>query len=230
MEEIRYSRLEALPGIGKDGINRLKTGSILVIGCGALGSLCAMYLAASGVGKIGIADFDTIDISNLQRQLFFKESELGMSKCETLASRIRDINLDVEIIPFPILITRQKGKEIFPEYDFIIDGSDNPDTKLMTSKICEELSIPYCIGGVREYCGQAMSWLPGHCGYSEIFGETYGCSGFTPCSIGGVLGPAAGMVASVQAAEAIKFLSGAGKLLTDKLFTFDLSIPTVNIF
>ena len=227
---MRYSRLKMLPGIEAEGVELIRNGRVLVVGCGALGSLCAMYLAASGVGSIAIADFDTIDISNLQRQLFFTESELGMSKCRTLAARMRALNSDVKIEELPIFMKEENALKHFPQHDFIIDGSDNPATKKMTATLCEQLAIPYCIGGVREYAGQVMTWTSGHAGYAEIFGETQACSGITPCSLGGVLGPAAGIVASVQAAEAIKYLTGSGNLLTDRLFSFDLSAPSANIF
>lgn len=230
MSGIRYSRLEYLPEIGKTGVEMLNAGRVLIIGCGALGSLCTMYLAASGTGCIAISDFDTIDISNLQRQLFYTESELGKSKCETLAERIRAINSEIEVITLPFLMTREKAHEYFPGYDFVIDGSDNPATKLMTASVCEEMGIPYCIGGVKEYGGQVMTWIPGHTGYTELFGEVGTCNGLTPCSAGGVFGPAAGIVASMQAAEAIKYISKAGQLLTDRLYVFDLRKSSAEIY
>lgn len=219
---MRYSRLEALDGMGKKGVERLRGGKVFVVGCGALGSLASMYLAASGVGTIGIADFDTIDISNLQRQLFFDEKTLGQSKSSVLASRMKCINSESKLVEYQCLITENKAREIFPGYDFVIDGSDNPATKKLTATVCEELGIPYCIGGVREFSGQVMSWSKGHAGYLDIFGEIESCTGVMPCSVGGVLGPAAGVTASVQAAEAIKHLTGVGQMLYDKLFTFDL--------
>lgn len=211
-----------LEGIGPDGINRLKKGKVLVIGCGALGSLCAMYLAASGVGTVGIADFDTIDISNLQRQLFFSESDLGKSKTEILRDRLTSINSDIKVNVYDELINHTKALQYFSEYDFIVDGSDNPTTKKQTAETCETLGTPYCIGGVREYSGQIMSWSNGHAGYLDIFGDVPQCSGFTPCSLAGVFGPAAGVVASIQAGEAIKHLTRTGKMLYDRLFIFDL--------
>lgn len=222
-DKIRYSRLEMLSGIGYDGLTKLKKGKVLIIGCGALGSLCAMYLAASGIGCLTIADFDTIDISNLQRQLFFDEKSLGMSKSQVLAQRIRDINSEIDIKELRCIINESKAKSLFQDFDIIVDGSDNPSTKKMTSSVCEALSVPYCIGGVREYSGQVMSWKPGHCGYTTIFGDIQECNGFTPCSLAGVLGPAAGMVASVQASEVIKHLTASGKMLLDSLLYFDLS-------
>lgn len=229
MFENRYSRIESIPEIGKSGIRKLQKGKIFILGCGALGSLSAMYLAGSGVGKITLADFDNIEISNLQRQLFFSENNLGKPKGEILRERMNNINSEVKVTLLPELITEAKAREYFPRYDFIIDGSDNPSTKYMSSRVCEDLGIPYCIGGVREFSGQVMSWEPGKINYSEIFGEQIPCSGFTPCSSGGIIGPAAGVAASIQASEAIKFLTGAGELLTNRLLIFDLAKPSMSV-
>lgn len=221
-EELRYSRIEMLPEIGREGVEKLNRGSVLIIGCGALGSLSSMYLAASGVGTIGLCDFDTIDLSNLQRQLFFDEASLGKSKAGVLRQRMEALNPHTNVRVYNKMVNEPLASELFKEYDFIIDGSDNPSTKLMTDRVCAKLGKPYTIGGVKEFSGQVMSWAPGHKRYSEIFGEIPSCSGFTPCSLAGVLGPAAGVVASVQASEAIKYLTEAAPLLYDSLFLIDL--------
>ena len=219
----RYSRLAAIPELGSDGVARLRDGKVFIVGCGALGSLCAMYLAASGVGTIGLADFDTIDLSNLQRQLFYSEDKVGTSKLAELCNRIKSLNSEITIDAHHEMITASKASEIFPDYDFIIDGSDNMSTKLMTARACEELAVPYCIGGVEAFSGQVMSWAKGHIGYSGLFGDRAVCSGLLPCDISGVVGPAAGVVASYQAAEAIKYLTGVGTMLYDRLLNFDLA-------
>lgn len=225
----RYSRLEAIEGIGAEGLEKLSASNVLVVGCGALGSLCAMYLAGSGVGHLCICDFDTIDISNLQRQLFFTECEAGKSKSRILESRIRALNSDIEVRVEELLITENIAEMLFVDYDFIIDGSDNPATKLTTSRVCERLGKAYCIGGVRGMSGQVASWTPGHLGYAEIFGEVDGCQGILPCSLSGVLGAAAGVVASVQSAEAVKYITGGGELLVDRLLTFDLRTSSFRV-
>ncbi|MBD5232649.1 MAG: HesA/MoeB/ThiF family protein [Bacteroidales bacterium] len=225
----RYARLKAIEAIGPEGVEKLQAGKVFIIGCGALGSLCAMYLAASGVGTLGLADFDTIDATNLQRQLFFTEDTVGASKIEQLADRIRQLNSDTRLNIHKEMITKAKAECIFPDYDFIIDGSDNPSTKLMTAAVCEKAGIPYCIGGVESFAGQCMSWSPGHAGYKDLFGEIAGCTGLLPCSIAGVAGPAAGVVASYQASEAIKFLASAGSMLYDRLLTFDLLTASADI-
>lgn len=221
-DRIRYGRMISIERIGEDGMRKLREGKVMVVGCGALGSVAAMYLAGAGIGKISIADFDTIDISNLQRQLFFEEKIVGSPKADALANRIKSLNSGVALEIYRHLINEEKARTIFKEYDFIIDATDNPSSKFMTDKICRELEKPYCIGGVREGEGQIMSWHTGSIPYSEVFSAPECTGGFTPCSIGGVLGPAAGVVASIQASEAIKHLSGAGEMLYDKIFTIDL--------
>lgn len=219
---VRYARQRALPGIGKEGQLRLGDGAVLVIGCGALGSLAAMYLAGAGVGKLRICDFDTIDISNLQRQLFYSDPQAGESKAKVLASRIKDLNPWIEVEEKEELFTRKNADILLDGIDFVVEGSDNPASKYLIDEICHEKGLPYCIGGVREYGGQVMSCIPGTMRYSELFPDRPSDSGFTPCEKGGVLGPAAGMTASFQAGEAIKYLCGVGNLLTDRIFTFDL--------
>lgn len=220
-ESIRYSRLEALPEIGREGLQFLAASRVLVIGCGALGSMAAMYLAASGIGTVGIADFDTIDITNLQRQLFFDEQSLGQKKADVLAARMHAINSSITVEVEPSLVTEKLALGLFPKYDFIIDGSDNPATKFMTDSVCAETGTSCCIGGVGGFRGQVMSWKPGNTRYSEVFSPQE-CTAFTPCGMAGVLGPAAGVVASIQAAEAIKHSARCGALLLNRLFTIDL--------
>lgn len=228
-ERNRYARLTAIEEIGEGGMQKLQNASVMVVGCGALGSLCAMYLAGSGVKRIGIADFDTIDLSNLQRQLFFEESQAGEPKIDVLEKRMRALNSSTEITSYKFLITEKLASSIFPIYDFIIDATDNPASKMMVDKVCREIGKPYCIGGVRGFEGQVMSWQPGTTPYNEIFAEVSCQSGYMPCSIGGVLGPAAGVVASIEASEAIKHLAGTGGMLYNKIFTINLLTMQSNL-
>ncbi len=187
-----------------------------------------MYLAGAGIGTIKIVDYDTIDISNLQRQLFYDSSQLGQSKVVTLNTRLRQINPDCEIIAEEKIITEKNVRGFFGESDFIVDATDNPDSKFLTDRICHEMGIGYCIGGVAGFRGQVMSWRPGAIRYSDIFSREEVSGSLTPCSIAGVLGPAAGVVASCQASETIKHLSGCGEMLYNKLFTIDLLDMSVN--
>lgn len=221
MDKIRYSRNIAIPEIGAEGQQRLLSGSVLVVGCGALGSIAATYLSASGVGRIGIADFDTIDLSNLQRQVMYATADAGKRKSSVLAEKLRGLNPDVEVDEIKMMVRPADASRLFSDYDFILDGSDNPDTKFMTSRECEQLQKPCCIGGIRGFRGQLMSWLPGCVAYHELFSEGVE-EGMLPCSTEGVFGPATGMLGAMQAGEALKFLSGAGELLTDRLLEFNL--------
>lgn len=225
----RYSRLVSIPEIGEEGVRKLNASHVLMIGCGALGSMCAMYLAASGVGHLTIADFDTVGISNLQRQLFFTEQDLGRSKAQVLASRINGLNSETEVTVLEKLIRSVYDLGDITAYDVIIDGSDNPHTKLLTDRLSADSDVPCVIAGVRGFECQIMTCVPGSVRYADVFGEDAAFSGFTPCSIGGVLGPTAGVAASLQCAEAVKIIAGTGKPLTDRLLAMNLLDMSVNV-
>lgn len=220
-EKRRYSRTIMLDEIGESGQKKLLDSSVLIVGAGALGSITAMYLAASGIGHIGIADFDNIDISNLQRQLSFTEENVGSKKVMATAKRINDINSSVKVEIFDKVIKRSDALEVFPRFDFIIEGSDNPATKYMVTDVCKELGKPYCLGGVAQFKGQVFSHIPGSMTYRDIFPEPAEENSFMPCSIGGVLGPLPGIIGSTQACEAIKFISGCGELLLNRILLID---------
>ncbi|MBD5337083.1 MAG: HesA/MoeB/ThiF family protein [Bacteroides sp.] len=217
----RYSRNEKV--IGKIGQERLKNGSVLVIGCGALGSPAAMYLAGAGVGRIGIVDFDTIDPTNLQRQLFYREADAGKSKAVTLANRMRELNSEVEVEYLETLLTSRNGRQIISAYDFVIEATDNPSSKYLIDELCHDCKKPVTIGGVVGMRGQVTTYVPGHKRFSDFFPVPPEEQGVLPCSIEGVLGPAAGVISSIQASEAIKFISDTGTLLTDRLLLIDLT-------
>lgn len=226
-EKVRYSRQTKVEGIGQEGQARLLSSHVFIIGCGALGSMVAMQLAAAGVGEISIADFDTIDVSNLQRQFFFSTDSCGRRKADELRARMLAINPNVKVNVYPQMVTRKNAMQLFEDVDFVIDGSDNPDTKYMTEQVCKELGKPCCVAGVSGWSGQVMTILPGTSLFSEYVPQG-DSAGFTPCSIGGVMGPAAAVAASFQASEAIKYLSGSylnqsSELLTDKLLCFDIA-------
>ena len=200
-----------------------------VIGCGALGSLCAMYLAASGVGNINIADFDTVDLSNLQRQLFFTEADLGKTKALVLRDRMLALNSGVSVNVTQEMVRPANAGDFLAGCDVVVDGSDNPATKLMTDRLAAKYEIPCVIAGVRGFDLQVITCLPGGTRYADIFGDAPACDGFTPCSIAGVLGPTAGIAASLQAAETVKLITGAGNTLSGKLLTINLLSPSVSM-
>lgn len=225
----RYSRQIAVAEIGRKGQEKLSASKVLVIGCGALGSMVGMQLSGAGVGIIGICDFDTIDISNLQRQFFFTTDESGKPKAEVLAKRILTLNPDIQVRIHSGMITSSKAEVIFEDYDFIVDATDNPDSKKMTGKVSRGKGKPCCIGGVRDFSGQVMTLLPDDPRFEDYFGITE-ADGFLPCSLGGVMGPAAALCASVQASETIKFIAGAGSLLSGRLFLFNLLNNSFRVF
>lgn len=228
-QRLRYSRNLLLPEIGKEGQQRLLASRVLVVGAGALGSIVAMYLAASGVGHITLADYDTVDISNLQRQLSFSTADCGSMKVDAARRRIADINPDVKVDVFAKMITGDNAHDLFAGHDLVVEGSDNPATKYLVTDLCAELGIPCVLGGVSQFQGQVMSWAPGYPAYRDLFPERAEDGGYTPCSLGGVLGPLPGVIASTQACEAIKILTGAGTPLYGKLFMVDMLNPSATL-
>lgn len=227
--KIRYARQIAVPEIGIIGQEKLCRSKVLIIGCGALGSMVAMQLAGAGIGTLGIADYDKVDVSNLQRQFFFNNVEAGESKVRLLQERIGNLNPSVITEVYEKLITKKIAEEIFPIYDFILDATDNPDSKRMVGEICKKESLPCCIGGVRDFMGQVITFLPQDSRFEDYFGSA-SSEGFLPCSLGGVMGPAAAFCASVQASETIKYLAGTGQLLSGRLFIFNLLQNSYKIF
>lgn len=224
----RYSRQTVLEEIGIEGQIRLLDGSVGIVGCGALGSMAAMQLAGAGVGRIGIADFDTIDISNLQRQLFFAENDCGKRKCEILTERMLAINSGTAVEPFPSFLTPSSIGDWIARYDFIIEATDNSSSKFMVDKACEETGKPCCIGGVSGFSGQISTFFGNGLRYRDIFADVPE-DGVTPCAMTGVIAPTAAIVASVEVSEAIKWLVGSGESMTGKLLTFNLLSGEWNI-
>jgi adenylyltransferase/sulfurtransferase len=238
----RYSRTIALPEIGEEGQARICAGSALIVGAGALGSVAAVYLAAAGVGRIGVADFDTVDVSNLQRQVAYSEASAGKPKVSELASRMSAINSGVEVVTYNKFITQKNAAEIFAAYDVVIEGSDNPSTKHLVTKTCSDLGKPCVVGGVSAWSGQVMTILPGDTAYNDIFGDTPSCSAFAPCGAAGVIGPLPGIVGAIQATEALKLLAAGtsagtgsslasvGTLLRNRLLVIDALTFTTYTF
>lgn len=226
----RYSRTIALPDIGELGQYRICNGSVLIIGAGALGSVVAMYLAAAGVGRIGVADFDTIDLSNLQRQVAYSEVLAGKPKVVELAKRMAEVNSSIKIDTYNFFVTQKNAAKIIGEYDIIVEGSDNPATKHLVAHVCCELHKPCVVGGVSGWTGQVMTVSPGDSAYNDIFGDSPSCSPFTPCGAGGVVGSLPGIVGSVQATEVIKLLTNVGETLRNKLFVIDAKTFITHLF
>lgn len=228
----RYSRNILLPEIGKSGQLALMQSSVLVIGAGALGSIVSMYLAGSGIGRIGLCDFDTVDISNLQRQLSFTMDDVGSLKLEATSRRLSAINPEVVIEPHDGLLRHDKAREIFKQYDVIVEGSDNPATKYMVTDVANKVGKSCVLGGVSGFEGQVMTFVPGGKSYRDIFPDAASERGYIPCSLGGVLGPLPGIVGSIQAAEVIKIITGAGSTLAGAILlvnAFDMTFTRINL-
>lgn len=208
--------------IGEENQKKLQSASVLIVGCGALGGQAGMLLAGSGIEKIGLVDFDTVDITNLQRQLFFTESETGSSKVQTLSKKIKGINSEIEVDEYETLLTRHNAQSIITKYEFIVDATDNPASKIMIEDLAKCYGLPCCIGGVTEWTGQVITIIPGSRGMKDIFGEISDSCGLMSCEIKGVMGPAASVIASVQASEAIKFFLNKEDCLINKVLLINL--------
>lgn len=218
----RYSRHIILQEVGPEGQARLLAAKVLVVGTGGLGSPVALYLAAAGVGTIGVADADAVDISNLQRQIIHTTADIGRPKVESAEAKMRAINPDVKVEPWLLYLDASNIARIIRQYDFVIDGSDNFSTKFLVNDACVMAGIPFSHGGILRFDGQTMTVLPGRSAcYRCSFREPPPSRAVPSCSQAGVLGAVAGMLGSIQAAEALKFITGAGALLTDTILTFD---------
>lgn len=218
----RYMPQIRVPEIGKEGQELLQRKRVLIIGCGALGSVTAMYLAGAGVRTLIIADFDTVDESNLHRQVFFGEEEAGRRKVELLKERIEKLNSNVKVEIEKRLVTRKVLEEMAEEIDLIVDAADNPDTTFMIDRFCRENEISWTTAGVRGWEAQIFSYRPGSIPYSEIISQEDLEGEVMPCSVEGILGPVAGIAACIQCAEVIKLLLEVGQPLVDRLLTINL--------
>lgn len=222
-ELLRYSRHLLIPGVGVDGQLRLKNASVLMIGTGGLGCPAALYLAAAGVGRLGLIDPDTVDLSNLQRQILHGESWIGKPKLESAESRLREINPHIRIDLHSVRFTPENALELAEGYDIILDGCDNFPTRFLTNDTAFFLKKPLIYGAIHRFEGQATVFAP-HMG-----GPCYRCllpdlppPGSVPsCNEAGVLGVLPGVIGSLQAMEAIKLILGIGKPPLGKLTVYD---------
>lgn len=218
----RYARHLILKGVGASGQKKLLEAKVLVIGAGGLGSPAIIYLAASGVGTIGIADGDDLELSNMQRQIIHRNEAIGTSKAESAARRVKEINPDVKVNVYPQRVNSENIGKLIESYDFIIDGVDNFATKFLINDACVLAKKPFCHAGIREFYGQVLTYVPGEgpC-YRCIFEEVPEEGDIDSCSTAGVIGSIPGIIGSIQALEAQKYLTGTGELLTGRILTFD---------
>ncbi len=223
----RYSRQILLPDLQREGQQRLKDGSVLVIGAGGLGSPALYYLAAAGVGRIGIVDFDSVEESNLQRQILFRSEDLGSPKVTKASERLAQLNPYVKLETHPCLLTSENAMDILSKYDVVIDGSDNLPTRYLVNDASVLLNKTLIYGAIFQFEGQVSVFNQllenGTRGpnYRDLFPEPPPPEMVPSCSEGGVLGVLAGIIGSMQANEAIKVLAGMGTSLTGRLMIFD---------
>lgn len=218
----RYSRHFVLAEVGESGQEKLRGASVLVIGAGGLGSPALLYLASAGVGTIGIADADVVDISNIQRQVIHSMDNIGKPKAESAMRSIKAINPDINVNVYCEYINSKNIMGIISGYDFILDCTDNISSKYLINDACVLSKKPYCHAGVIRFEGQVMTYIPEE-------GACYRCMFDTPpekdevpnCRQVGVLGAVCGVIGSVQATEAVKYILGIGELLNGRMFIFD---------
>lgn len=221
-ELTRYSRHFALPEFGSAGQLKLKQGSVLIVGAGGLGSPASLYLAAAGVGRIGLVDFDTIDITNLQRQIMYTTADVGADKLEVAARRLRELNPEIEVRTHALRLTRENAFDVLSDYDVVIDGTDNFPTRYLVNDACVLLNKPYVYGSILRFDGQVSVFdaQRGPC-YRCLFREPPPPGLVPNCAEGGVLGVLPGIIGSLQALEAVKLLTGVGQPLIGRLVLFD---------
>lgn len=222
----RYSRHIILKDVGGPGQEKLLNAKVLVIGAGGLGAPAALYLAAAGVGTIGIIDGDVVDLSNLQRQVIHFTADVGRPKVQSAKEKINQMNPDVNVVTYHELFTHENAFDILKDYDFVVDGTDSFNAKFLINDACVIAKKPFSHGGILRFDGQTMTYLPGHACYRCVFGSPPPANAVPTCSQAGVLGAIAGMLGTIQAAVAIKYITGVGDLITDRLQIFDAKSMT----
>jgi len=222
-EQLRYSRHMIMPEVGAEGQRRLNEARVLCIGAGGLGSPAALYLAAAGIGKLGLVDFDDVDLSNLQRQILHGTKDVGRKKLESARDRLRDVNPNVEVVTHEARFTSSNAPEIVANYDVVVDGSDNFPTRYLSNDVCVFAKKPNVYGSVFRFDGQTTVFAPhlgGPC-YRCLFPEPPPPGSVPNCAQAGVLGVLPGIVGTIQANEAIKLILGVGEPLVGRLLYFD---------
>jgi adenylyltransferase/sulfurtransferase len=221
-ETLRYSRHLILPDIGLTGQNRLKAARVLLVGAGGLGSPAALYLAAAGVGTIGLVDWDVVDVTNLQRQILHGTSDVGRAKLDSARARLRDLNPHVQVETFAVRLTSANALDIVGGFDVVVDGSDNFPTRYLVNDACVLLGKPNVYGSIFRFDGQASVFdaRVGPC-YRCLFSDPPPPDLVPSCAEGGVLGVLPGIIGSLQALETIKLIVGVGETLVGRLLLFD---------
>src|SRR5438309_2789079 len=222
-EQLRYSRHMIMPEVGAEGQRRLNAARVLCIGAGGLGSPAALYLAAAGIGKLGLVDFDDVDLSNLQRQILHGTKDVGRKKLDSARDRLRDANPTIEIETHECRFTSKNALEIVSGYDVVVDGSDNFPTRYLSNDVCVFAKKPNVYGSVFRFDGQTTVFAPhlgGPC-YRCLFPEPPPPGSVPNCAQAGVFGVLAGTIGTIQATEAVKLVCGIGNPLVGRLLLYD---------
>ncbi|MCM1483237.1 MAG: HesA/MoeB/ThiF family protein [Muribaculaceae bacterium] len=216
----RYRGHISLCEIDLPGQTAICRGRVLIVGVGGLGSPVALYLAAAGVGHIGLVDADKVSLSNLQRQIIHGTPDVGTPKIQSAYSAMRRINPGISVTAHECFLTQQNAHDIFAGYDLIMDCTDNFDTRLLINDTCVQMGKPFIFGSVSRFKGLVFTHMPGTSDFRTIFGNEMSDND-EPCVITGILNSVVGVIGSLQATEAIKYLTHTGDLLTDHLLVFD---------
>jgi len=217
----RYQRQIIMPEVGSIGQRKLLNASVLLIGAGGLGSPAALYLAAAGIGKVGLVDFDVVDTSNLHRQILHGHKDVGRPKVESGAERLRDINPDVEVVGFNEPLSSENAMDILGQFDIVVNGSDNFPTRYLVNDASFFQKKPLVDGGIFRFEGQATVYLPGKGCYRCLYPAPPPPGAVPSCAEAGVLGVLPGIIGSIQAVETIKLILGEGETLVNRLLLFD---------
>jgi adenylyltransferase/sulfurtransferase len=224
----RYSRQMIVPEIGGGGQERLRRARILVVGAGGLGSPAALYLAAAGIGTLGIVDSDRVELSNLQRQILHGTKALDLPKVTSAQGRLEDLNPDVRVVPHKLRLGRENARGLVEQYDVVVEGSDNLETKLVVNDACVAVGRPLVVAGILRWDGQLLVVRPGA-------GACYRCvyrreppEGAVPtCETAGIVGPVAGVVGSLQAVEALKLCLDLPSAAVGQLLLYDGAVAEI---
>ncbi len=217
MDSSRYSRQIALPQVGPEGQARLANSRVAIVGVGALGSATSLYLAAAGVGYLRLIDADQVNISNLQRQILHATPDIGSPKVDSASAKLNALNPEVEIDPRPVMISPLNAAQLLSDIDFVIDATDNFDARYLINDTCVAIGKPFCHGSIRQWMGQVTTYTPGMPDFRHLYPTPPPSAPHI-----GPLGMVAGVVGSLQASEALKYLLGTGTLLTGHLLIIDI--------
>ncbi|MBN1876625.1 MAG: HesA/MoeB/ThiF family protein [Anaerolineae bacterium] len=217
----RYARQMVMSCIGKEGQAKLKQAQVLVVGAGGLGSAILLYLAAAGIGTLGIADNDQVNMTNLNRQILYTPDDLGRSKSLTAVQRVRALNPDIRAIPYEVRVLRDNATAILKIYDLVIDASDNLETKALLNELCVEVGLPLVWGAVSQFEGQMGTYMPGHACRACIFPMVPEPGTYPAPAELGIVGAVAGVIGSLEALEAIKVLLDIKTPLIDRILLWD---------